>query len=238
MPVKISILGGGREVGRTAIVVETAGKKLLLDYGVSFDEKDRPVLPLHVRPIDLFAAAISHAHLDHIGAAPYLYITSSPRLLATRPTIDVARLLTLDFLRLNAPYIEYEMREFERMSSNTKFVEYEERVDVEDFTIQFFNAGHIIGSSLIYIETPSGENILYTGDFNTTQTWTLKQADIAPSKVTTMIVESTYGARNHPPRSKMEEKLVAVVEETIDRSGVVLIPVSYTHLTLPTKRIV
>jgi putative mRNA 3-end processing factor len=224
MVLKISVLGGGREVGRSAISVNVGDKKILLDYGVSFDERDRPVLPLHVRPIDLLAVMISHAHLDHIGAAPYLYITGAPKLITTRPTIDVARLLTLDFLRLNAPYVEYEMREFERMSSNTVFIEYGEKIEVNGVSAQFFNAGHIIGSSLVYIETPSGDKILYTGDFNTTQTWTLKPADTIPVEVTTLIVESTYGARNHPPRGKMEERLVSIVEETVDRGGVALIP--------------
>jgi putative mRNA 3-end processing factor len=224
MYLKIKVLGGGREVGRSAIIVESVGKKLLLDYGVSFDEKDRPILPLHVRPIEVLAVLISHAHLDHIGAAPYLYITGNPKLLTTRPTIDVARLLTIDFLRLNSLYVDYEMREFDRMNSNAQFVEYGEEVQVDDFSVQFFNAGHIIGSSLIYIETPGDENILYTGDFNTNQTWTLKPADTAPLKVTTLIVESTYGSRNHPPRGKMEERLIQVVEETIDRGGVALIP--------------
>jgi putative mRNA 3-end processing factor len=224
MNLRVTILGGGREVGRSAISVDVGGKKILLDYGVSFDERDRPVLPLHVRPIDLLAVMISHAHLDHIGAAPYLYITGAPRLITTRPTIDVARLLTLDFLRLNAPYVEYEMREFDRMSSNTVFIEYGKKVEVDGVSAEFFNAGHIIGSSQVYIETPSGERVLYTGDFNTTQTWTLKQADRAPVEVTTLIVESTYGARNHPPRGKMEERLVSIVEETVDRGGVVLIP--------------
>ena len=224
MVVKVSILGGGREVGRSAVLVNADGKKLLLDYGVSFDEKDRPVFPLHVRPVDLSAIVVSHAHLDHIGAAPYFYITGSPRLIATRPTMDVARLLVLDFLRLNAPYVEYEMREFERMYESTQFVEYGENVDVDGLFLQFFNAGHIIGSILTYVETPSGENILYTGDFNTIETWTLRPAETPPLKVTTIIVESTYGARNHPPRSRVEERLVSIVEETVDRGGVALIP--------------
>ena len=224
MYLKIKVLGGGREVGRSAIIVESADKKLLLDYGINFDEKDRPILPLHVRPVEVLAVLISHAHLDHIGATPYLYITGNPKLLTTRPTMDVARLLTIDFLRLNSLYVDYEMREFDRMSSSAQFIEYGEEIQVDDFSVQFFNAGHIIGSSLIYIETPGGENILYTGDFNTTQTWTLKPADTAPLKVTTLIVESTYGSRNHPPRGKMEERLVQVVEETVDRGGVALIP--------------
>jgi len=164
---EVKILGGGREVGRSAIVLKDREGSILLDYGVNFDERDTPRLPLHVRPVDISAVVISHAHLDHVGAAPYLYISGAPRAIATKPTLDVARLLILDFLRLNAYYIDYEIREFDRMYNNTEFLDYGEEVSINEFGIRLFNAGHILGSSTVYVETPSGEKVLYTGDFNT-----------------------------------------------------------------------
>lgn len=222
--VEIKILGGGKEVGRTAILLKEKEGSLLLDYGIGFNERDVPQLPLHIRPIDVTVLAISHAHLDHVGATPYLFITGNPKVITTRPTLDVARLLTIDFLRLNAHYIDYELREFDRMYNSAEFLGYGEKAQVNAFEIQLFNAGHIIGSSLTYVETPSGEQVLYTGDFNTVQTWTLGCAETPPIKPTTIIVESTYGARNHPPRYLVEKRLLEVVEDTIDRGGVVLIP--------------
>lgn len=221
---EVKILGGGREVGRSAILLKEKEGSILLDYGVNFDERDIPQLPLHVRPVDVNALVISHAHLDHVGAAPYLFITGNPKTITTKPTLDVARLLTIDFLRLNAHYIDYELREFDRMYNNAEFLGYGEKTEVNAFEIQHFNAGHIIGSSLIYVKTPSGEHVLYTGDFNAVQTWTLSSAEIPPVKPTTVVVESTYGARNHPPRHLVEKHLLEVVEDTVDRGGVVLIP--------------
>jgi putative mRNA 3-end processing factor len=221
---ELKILGGGREVGRVAVLVSDRGEAVLLDYGVNFNEKDVPQTPIHVRPVDVSAVVISHSHLDHVGAAPYLYITGNPETIATRPTLDVARLLIIDFLRLNSYYIDYELREFDRMYDNTRFVNYNDDVSVGDYLIRLYNAGHIIGSSIVYIETPSGEKILYTGDFNTIQTWTLPAADVPPVEPTTIIVESTYGARNHPPRHLVEKRLLEIVESTIDAGGVVLIP--------------
>jgi len=221
---EVKILGGGREVGRSAIVLKDREGSILLDYGVNFDERDTPRLPLHVRPVDISAVVISHAHLDHVGAAPYLYISGAPRAIATKPTLDVARLLILDFLRLNAYYIDYEIREFDRMYNNTEFLDYGEEVSINEFGIRLFNAGHILGSSTVYVETPSGEKVLYTGDFNTIQTWTLPSADVPTITPTTIIVESTYGNRNHPPRHLVEKRLLEIVEETIDSGGVVLIP--------------
>ncbi|MCI4462092.1 MAG: MBL fold metallo-hydrolase [Thermogladius sp.] len=219
----LRVLGGGREVGRAALLVEDRGKALL-DYGVNFDEKDRPQIPLHVRPVELNLVAISHAHLDHIGAAPLLYITGRPRIFTTRPTLEIARLLVLDFLKLNSAYIDYEYSEFVKMSENAQFVDYGSEVEVDGFKLIFMNAGHILGSSMIYLETPSGHRILYTGDVNTIQTWTLSGAELWPLKVDTLIIESTYGSRIHPPRYRVEKRFVSVVEEVISGGGVVLIP--------------
>jgi putative mRNA 3-end processing factor len=221
---ELRILGGGREVGRSAVLLKESNRSVLLDYGVNFDEKDIPQLPMHVRPIDISALVISHAHLDHVGAAPYLYITGSPKSIATRPTLDVAKLLTVDFLRLNSYYIDYELREFDKMYNNSVFLNYGESVEIDGFNIKLFNAGHIIGSSMVYVETPQGERVLYTGDFNTIQTWTLSSAETPPVEPSTIIIESTYGGRNHPPRHLVEKKLLEVVEDTIDRGGIVLIP--------------
>ena len=221
---EIKVLGGGREVGRAAILLKDSGKSILLDYGVNFNEKDIPQLPMHVRPVDLSALVLSHAHLDHVGAAPILYISGNPRAVATKPTLDVAKLLTIDFLRINAYYIEYELREFDRMYDSTVFAEYGRDVEVDGFKITLYNAGHIIGSSTVYVETPSGGRVLYTGDFNTIQTWTLPGAETPPVSPTTIIVESTYGGRNHPPRHLVEKRLLEIVESTIDSGGVVLIP--------------
>uniref|UniRef100_A0A7J3XYM5 MBL fold metallo-hydrolase n=1 Tax=Thermogladius calderae TaxID=1200300 RepID=A0A7J3XYM5_9CREN len=219
----LRVLGGGTEVGRAALLVEDGGKALL-DYGVNFDEKDRPQIPLHVRPMELNLVAISHAHLDHIGAAPLLYITGRPRIFTTRPTLEISRLLVLDFLKLNSANIDYEYSEFVKMSENAQLVDYGSEVEVDGFKLIFMNAGHILGSSMIYLETPSGHRILYTGDVNTIQTWTLSGAELWPLKVDTLIIESTYGSRIHPPRFRVEKRFVSVVEEVISGGGVVLIP--------------
>ncbi|MEM0282488.1 MAG: MBL fold metallo-hydrolase, partial [Desulfurococcaceae archaeon] len=137
---------------------------------------------------------------------------------------DVAKLLVMDFLKLNSYYVDYELREFDKMYNNTEFLNYGESVDINGFNIKLFNAGHIIGSSIAYVETPRGEKVLYTGDFNTVQTWTLSSAETPPVEPTTIIIESTYGGRNHPPRHIVEKKLLEIVEDTIDKGGVVLIP--------------
>ncbi|WP_440060208.1 MBL fold metallo-hydrolase [Thermogladius sp. 4427co] len=219
----MKVLGGGREVGRVALLFEDKGK-FLLDYGVNFDEKDRPQLPLHVRPSELDFIAVSHAHLDHIGAAPLMYITGKPRIILTKPTLEISNLLIQDFLKLNSTLVDYEYSEFVKMSEQAIFTDYGKEVDIDGYKIVFMNAGHILGSSSIFIETPSGHKLLYTGDINNIQTWTLSGAELWPVRIDTLIIESTYGSRNHPPRYKVEKRFISVVEEVLSSGGTVLIP--------------
>jgi len=222
--VRIKVLGGGFEVGRSAILVEDSGRKILLDYGVNFDEEDKPHFPLHVRPVELSGLVISHAHLDHLGAAPTLYVTGRVPVYLTKPTIDLGRYLITDFLKISGYYVDYDIPEFENMVSNAVTMDYGESRDVDGFTIIFTNAGHILGSSMIYLTTPSGYRILYTGDVNTINTWTLTGAELWPLKIDTLIIEATYGSKKHPPRHLVEKKLVDAVEEVVNNGGVVLIP--------------
>lgn len=222
--VVLKILGGGLEVGRSAYLVSDNGKNFLLDYGINFDEEDHPQFPLHVRPIDLSGIAISHAHLDHIGAAPLLYITGNPPVFITKPTLDIARYLINDFLKISGYYVDYDVNEFENLVLNSIVLEYGEDREVDGFKIIMTSAGHILGSSMVYLETPSDHRILYTGDVNNINTWTLTGAELWPLKVDTLIIESTYGSRKHPPRYLVENQLIEAVEEVIDSRGTVLIP--------------
>ena len=77
---KISVLGAASEVGRSGFLVNCDGTNLLLDYGVMFAKKrtDPPIYPLHVKPRDVDATIITHAHLDHSGCC-LLYTSPSPR---------------------------------------------------------------------------------------------------------------------------------------------------------------
>ncbi|MCD6488640.1 MAG: MBL fold metallo-hydrolase, partial [Desulfurococcales archaeon] len=224
--IEVKVLGGGGEVGRAAFFVidKKCEKGILLDYGVNFDEEGRPRFPEHIRPIDIAGIVISHSHLDHIGAAPQLFISATPPIIMTRPTLEVGEFLLKDFMKLSAYYIDYEEGEIKVMKENSVLIDYAEEIEVNGYNIMLTDAGHIIGSGIIYLTTPSGHRILYTGDVNTIQTWTLKKAELWPIKIDTIIIESTYGNVRHPPRYMTEKLLVESIEEVIDNGGTVLIP--------------
>ncbi len=226
MVVELRILGSGGEVGRAAIYVrdKSREKGILLDYGINFDEEGRPRFPEHIRPIDVAGVIVSHAHLDHIGAVPQLYISASPLTVMTRPTLEIGEMLIRDFIKISGYYIDYEEGELSLMIEHSLLLDYGEEIEVDKYKVMFTNAGHILGSCLTYLETPDGHRILYTGDTNTIQTWTLTKAELWPIKIDTLIIESTYGGVKHPPRYETEKQLVDSIEEVIDNNGVVLIP--------------
>ena len=226
MAIEIRILGSGGEVGRAAIYVRDTKREkgVLLDYGINFDEEGRPRFPEHIRPIDVAGIIVSHAHLDHIGAVPQLYVSARPLTVMTRPTMEIGEILIRDFMKISGYYIDYEEGELSLMMEHSLLLDYGEEVEVDKYRIMFTSAGHILGSSLVYLETPNGHKILYTGDTNTIQTWTLTKAELWPMKIDTLIIESTYGSVIHPPRYETEKQLIDSIEEVIDNNGAVLIP--------------
>jgi len=221
--VSIRILGSGREVGRAAIAVERGGRLLLMDYGVNFDEEDRPIFPGHVRPRDLDGVVLTHSHLDHIGAAPYLFVSLIPRLYATPVTLDVSRLLLYDMIKLNGPFLPYDEVTVDDMLNNATSVTYGDRVEAGEFLFEPIYNGHIPGSASILVQV-DGHRILYTSDMNTVETKLMEPARLEGVKADTVIIESTYGASNHPPRRETEDSFYEAVEEVVRRGGTVLVP--------------
>ncbi|MCC6002929.1 MAG: MBL fold metallo-hydrolase [Thermofilum sp.] len=221
---RLKFLGGAREVGRSAILLSVEGKQLLLDYGVSL-EGEEPRFPLPVPPRELHAVTISHAHLDHSGAAPLLYVSKNLPLVSTPLTATLSDLLIRDFIKLSKYYIPYELLEVEKMLGNLVPLDYEEHFEVGSISIKMIDAGHIPGSAMIQIESPS-LNILYTGDYSLHDTCLLRSAD--PSKVSkadVIIMESTYAEYNHPPRDEVEKNFINTVLEVVSNGGIAFIPV-------------
>ncbi|MDT7887473.1 MAG: MBL fold metallo-hydrolase [Desulfurococcales archaeon] len=220
---KIHILGSGREVGRAAIAIEKAGRYVLLDYGVTFDEKDIPMLPLTIPPSSIDGVIITHAHLDHVGAAPLLYVSSKPRSYMTPITRDISRLMLYDFLKISSYYLPFEANEVERFIESSSSIGYREEIDMGSFKALFRDAGHIPGSTSVLLDT-GGKRILYTGDVNTLETRLVGPADLDGLEAEVLIIEATYGDTDHAERSLVEERFVEAIREVVDGGGTVLVP--------------
>ena len=222
--IEVTVLGSGREVGRAALLVGRKGEKpVLLDYGVNFDEDDLPVFPGHVRPRDIEAIGVTHSHLDHVGAVPALFVSTVPRLIATPVTVEVSRLLLYDFIKLNGPNLPFDNYAVDTMVKTAERHDYGETVRAGPYSITLLDSGHIPGSSAFLVEV-DGHRVLYTGDLNNIETRLVGPHKLRGVKVDTLVIESTYGDSNHPPRKATEERFVKAVKEVVEAGGTVLVP--------------
>jgi len=236
--IRIAALGGFQQVGRSAILVQTRESQVLLDCGINpgaatpleaFPRLDVPQFDLD----SLDAVIITHAHLDHCGFLPFLfkYGYDGP-VYCSAPTSNLMSLLQLDYLDVlskqgaMAPYDQKDVRE---CVLHTMPLRYGTVTDIApDIRLTLHNAGHILGSSIVHLHIGEGlHNIVFTGDFKYGRTMLLEPAVTEFPRVETVITESTYGAAQDfmPSRTEAEEKLVSIVNETLNRKGKVLIPV-------------
>ncbi|MCL5788508.1 MAG: MBL fold metallo-hydrolase [Candidatus Marsarchaeota archaeon] len=222
MRVEGRFLGGALEVGKQGILLSSDGTDILLDYGSTVSERE-PKFPEHIKPSDIDAVVLSHAHLDHSGALPYMYVSDGPVVYATSATIDLSRLLLRDFLNISGDFLPYEFLEVQKMTDKARMVDYRQVVSTEKYSLEFRNAGHIPGSMMTTIEL-GGKSVLFTGDFNIGNTRLLIGADTGFGDVDAVIMEATYADKDHPDREDMERALVQSCKEVVEGGGTVLVP--------------
>jgi len=235
--VRITTLGGSRQVGRSAILIRTRESSILLDCGINpGTSKPLGAFPrLDVEEFDLRrldAVVITHAHLDHCGFLPYLYKYGyDGPVYCSQPTASLMVLLQGDYLDVMskegrvAPYGPEDIRE---VIIHTIPLVYGEVTDVSpDIRLTLHNAGHILGSSIVHLHIGKGlHNIVYTGDFKFGYTQLLQPAAHQFPRAETLIMESTYGGPKDitAPRMETEAEFVKIANSILKR-GKVLIPV-------------
>lgn len=236
--VRVTLLGAGREVGRSCILLGTPESRVLLDCGinVAYQENHRayPYLNMPEFQIEkLDAVVLSHAHLDHCGFVPYLYKYGfDGPIYCTPPTRDLMTLLQLDYLDIaekdnkDAPYTKNDIKE---TIKHTIPLAYGDVRDISpDIRLTLHNAGHILGSATPHLHIGDGlYNIAYTADFKFDRTRLLQSAGPKFPRLEGLIIESTYGGADDIQQSRIdaERKLISVVNETTRQGGKVLIPV-------------
>jgi len=218
---QIGFLGGTREVGRIAITVKTEKTQVLLDYGAMLDNE--PGFPMHIPPKDVEAIILSHSHLDHSGAIPIFYIQGKRPMYANKLTSELSQLLISDFIHLSSYYLPFEYLELKSMMQNSKHLDFNTEQKVGDMSFQFKNAGHIPGSAQTLVEA-EGKRVLYTGDFNLTDTRLLQGAKMDYGDLDAVMIESTYANEDHTGRPELERRFVDECTEVVEKGGIVLVP--------------
>jgi len=240
--IRITALGGFREVGRSCLLLQTNESNILLDCGVNVASEDpnkaypylsSPEFKYILSSDELDAIIISHAHLDHSGFVPYLYrsLYDGP-IYCTPPTRDLSMLLQKDFVEIakrEDKTCPYSFKEIKEAITHTIPLDYKEVRDIApDVRLTFHNAGHILGSAITHLHVGNGlHNVAYTGDFKFSKTRLLEPANVRFPRLETLVTESTYGGSKdtQPSRDDSERALINTIRRTLNRKGKVLIPV-------------
>lgn len=231
--IRLTSLGGFREVGRSSVLLQTPESRVLLDCGVKPGTNEFPFLTVPEASIQILdAIVLSHAHLDHCAAIPFLYeMGFDGPLYCTTPTRDLMVLLCMDYIEImqrEGKNIPYSTRGIKEAVKHCVCLEYDEVSDITpDMRLTLFNSGHILGSSLVHVHIGEGlYNVLYTSDFKFDRTALFEPASTDFQRAETVIIESTYGAAGdiQPKRREAEQALIDAVTKTMERGGKVIIP--------------
>uniref|UniRef100_A0ABD2WL54 Cleavage and polyadenylation specificity factor subunit 3 n=1 Tax=Trichogramma kaykai TaxID=54128 RepID=A0ABD2WL54_9HYME len=224
-------LGAGQEVGRSCIMLEFKGKKIMLDCGIHPGLSGMDALPfvdiVDADEIDLLL--ISHFHLDHSGALPWFLLKTSfkGRCFMTHATKAIYRWLLSDYIKVSNIATEqmlYTEADLEASMDKIETLNFHEEKDVFGIKFWAYNAGHVLGAAMFMIEI-AGVKILYTGDFSRQEDRHLMAAEIPNVRPDVLITEATYGTHIHEKREDREGRFTTLVHEIVNRGGRCLIPV-------------
>ena len=241
---EITFAGAAREVTGSCHIVQVNGKHILLDCGLFQGRRQETQsknlhLPMDVSRID--AIVLSHAHIDHAGRIPLLvregyrgtvWCTAATRDLAAVMLADSAHIQEKDaeFLvrhRKDAVAPLYSMVDATRAADLMAGVPYHKTFDIAPgVRVTFVDAGHILGSASVILdveEAGRSERLVFSGDVGRKGLPIIRDPE-PPQGADVVIMESTYGDRDHLPYASAREALGRIVTETASRGGRILIP--------------
>ncbi len=248
---KIHFWGAAREVTGSRHLIEVNGKKILLDCGMfqgRRKEAEGKNLDFGFNPAEVDVMILSHAHIDHSGAIPYLVKKGfKGPIYATFATRDLCNFMLMDSAFIQEKDAEYMNRRFAKQGIKkqikpyygaqdaqkalTQFygIGYEKAFVVSDGVIcSFYNAGHILGSAIVHLlihdhATGKRYRIAFTGDLGRKNLPLLQDpTPLPPTEY--LLIESTYGNRFHESILDAAEKLKDIVTKVSRRGGKIIIP--------------
>lgn len=233
--------GGG--VTGSHMVLDADGPRIGIDAGLfQGAEAKRGQTDFGYDPRSLKALLLTHAHVDHSGRVPLLVkMGFGGPIRATAATTELCDIMLRDSARLmeetnhnrNSGHSEqgrdpadplYTKEDVARAIGQFQSVEYNRALDLDgpSFSVTFRDAGHILGSAILELNL-SGKRLIFSGDLGRPGAPLLRD----PEKIKEadwLVLESTYGDRDHNDRSDLGKRLIEIVLETIERGGNIIIP--------------
>mgnify|MGYP000750606461 CR=1 FL=1 len=229
----ITFYGASEQVTGSQYLVQSTQTTLLVDSGLfqgSGDNWKENFADFSFDPQTVDALVLTHAHLDHCGRIPKLVREGfSGKIIGTAPTLELARLILEDSVRIIEEHaIEQGMPQLysvEDVSAATELfhpISYHEKTLVGDIAIELYDAGHILGSSIVVLESES-KRVVFSGDLGNAPVPLLYPTEYIES-ADLVVMESTYGGRIHEDVATRTAELKAIIAETVNAGGVLMIP--------------
>lgn len=242
---KLTFLGANHEVTGSCTLLEAAGKKILIDCGMEQGRDVYENVPLPLAPGDVDAILVTHAHIDHTGQLPLIVRQGfAGPIYATDPTTDLCDVMLRDSAHIQESEAEWKNRKAQRagaplvvplytiedaQAAMKRFVPEPYNTVIEIFPgvrIRFTDVGHLLGSASIEIWVDEGgrtRKLVFSGDIGNLNQPLLRDPEYI-TEADYVVMESTYGDRTHGPKPDYIRELTAVLQETFDRGGNVVIP--------------
>ena len=248
---RLRFLGADRQITGSRYLLELSDSKILVDCGLF---QERPYLernwdPFPVPPAEVDVLLLTHAHLDHSGYIPRLVKEGfGGKILATSASVDLAGIVLLDSANILEEDAAFKQKRHEKEGRKGPHPEiplytvedargalplfegvpYLRPVTIGDSaSVRFFDAGHILGSSMLDLEIRENgttRRIIFSGDIGQWDKPLLHDPTVFDA-ADFVVMESTYGDRNHEDPENVEDMLTGVINETVKRGGNIVIPV-------------
>ena len=242
---KLTFLGATHEVTGSCSLLEAAGKRLLIDCGMEqgadiYENQDLPIAPG-----ELDAILLTHAHIDHSGMIPAMVAQGfKGPIYMTEATAKLCNIMLKDSAHIQESEAEwrnrkakraggelyeplYTMADAEQTLRQIHPCGYEQELTLfPGITAIFRDAGHLLGSSSIYIrmeEDGTEKSIVFSGDLGN-HTRPLIRDPKPACYADYAVIESTYGDRLHGQRPDYESQLIRILRDTFDRGGNLVVP--------------
>uniref|UniRef100_UPI00358E4B50 integrator complex subunit 11 isoform X1 n=1 Tax=Myxine glutinosa TaxID=7769 RepID=UPI00358E4B50 len=236
--IKVTPLGAGQDVGRSCILVSIGGRNIMLDCGMHMGYNDDRRFPdfsyitQNGRLTEfLDCVIISHFHLDHCGALPYMseMVGFDGPIYMTHPTKAICPILLEDYRKITVDrkgetnFFTSQM--IKDCMKKVVTVHLHQTLQVDDeLEIKAYYAGHVLGAAMFQIRVGS-ESVVYTGDYNMTPDRHLGAAWINKCRPDLLITESTYATTIRDSKRCRERDFLKKVHDSVEKGGKVLIPV-------------
>lgn len=231
---KITFYGGTKIVTGANYLLDNGKKKILVDCGLFQGSKYAEGMNYEKFAYDaseIDYVFVTHSHTDHSGRLAKLYKDGfRGELIASKPTLDMIRIAlpdNMNLIRTEASRDGHEplfnAEDLDGVLSLARGVDYEEEIELGDGLVaRLFDAGHILGSSIVEISF-EGKKIYFSGDLGNPPT-PLLQPTVFVKNADYVVIESAYGSRIHEDKIERREILEKVIDDTISRGGTLMVP--------------